>query len=36
MGILDFLNTLVGVVAAIGYGTYFLKKLVQFIKNRRK
>lgn len=36
MGILDFLNTLVTIIVVIGYGTYFTKKLVKFIKERRK
>lgn len=36
MGILDFLNTLVTIIVVIGYETYFIKKLIKFIKERRK
>lgn len=32
MGILDFLNTLVTIIVVIGYGTYFIKKLVKHLK----
>lgn len=31
-----FLNTLVTIIVVIGYGTYFIKKLVKFIKEYRK
>ena len=36
MGILDFLNTLVTIIVVIGYGTYFIKKLIKFIMEHRK